>query len=208
MRVVRRTPWVHYGAAPMNATQLRRTLSLLAAPAALVLTACNPLTIAPTVLDTNVYGAPAWYAGPPEGWIEATTTGTWGYEVAVVAGVQTEQLVGPADRWCATPSSGVVPCGVDADAVFTPEVAYVNGDPEVQGWTRLITVYPDEGVEVLIGCRNVFTGAFGCPDGTEVTIRTVTEAGELVGDLEEAQYVDGGAAVGTAGRRALRPGTP
>lgn len=174
--------------------QLRRGLALAVAPAAVVLSACNPLTITPTQLDTNVYGAPAYYAGPPEGWVEATTEGTWGYDVALIAGVQFEQLAGPADRWCATPSGSIAACAVDDIGVYSPTFV-VNGDPAVQGWTRLMTVYPDDGVEVLVQCRNAFTGALGCPSGTTVTMRTVTQAGELVGDLEEAQYVDGGARV-------------
>ncbi len=121
------------------------------------------------------------------------------------AGIQTEQLAGPADRWCASPSSGIVPCAVDTDGVFSPEVFRVNGDPAVQGWTRLITVYPDDGVEVLVACRNAFTGAIGCPSDIEVTVRTVSDAGDLVGDLEEAQYVDAGAST-DAVRAALTAG--
>lgn len=173
---------------------LRRTsIILLTLASALVLSACQPLTIVPTFLfdDPPTSGAPAFYEGPPEAWVEARFEGAWGYTVYFYAGVSSDFMTGPTDRWCGSRVEGataVEVCAVDEFGPYTPTTSDIGGDPATMDYTKLITVYPGEGFEVRTICENVFTGQLGCPADFRTTVRTTDGAGGIVGDIEEGVY--------------------
>jgi hypothetical protein len=189
------------------ASSSRRRAVVICVPLLAVLAACNnPIWVHPQDLGEGIYATPAHYdGGEAEAWASVAFDGTWGYTLEVLALVTTEDRVGPADRWCGSPSSGIVPCAVDPEYVGTDvaDVWTVNGDPAYGGTTQLMTVWPGEVVRVGLWCQNVFTGEVGCPAGALMELQVSGADGNPTGQLTELEYLE---AVGGSSLTAVVPG--
>ena len=77
-----------------------------------------------------------------------------------------------------------MPCTVTALSVQTPSQRLVTGDGSE--FVRLITMWPDERVSIVLVCVDPVTHELGCPSTLRTALRAVDDAGVKIGDLTPA----------------------
>jgi len=152
----------------------------LAAGGCVVLGACNPLIRDPISQGGEIDTTDALYTGPPAAWLETGVTGAGDDAIFAFALVRDEYLEGPEQRSCAVDDDAVVDCVITPVDVRTPTQRTVAGDGS---YTRLMTLWPGERVDVVLVCVDPTTQELGCPAETRVWLRTVDNVGALVGEL-------------------------
>ncbi len=126
----------------------------------------------------------ARYSGPPDSWIEIAVSGAPSHAVYAFAVIRNEDLTGGTARDCAGSGGVVVPCTLTALSVQTPDQRLVAGDGSE--FVRLITMWPDERVGIVLVCVDPVTQELGCPTTLRTALRAVDDAGVLAGALTPA----------------------
>lgn len=149
--------------------------------ALVAVTACNPLSFDPQVSYPGFEVGGVRVSGTDRMWIEGRVTGTDGYAIYAMALIDRDEFVGPAERSCAQGASTVACTQTSTDVRQPGQVVLDGGSPD-----RLMEVWPDEVVSVWLVCVDEVTQDLSCPDGLRLELRTVDDAGALVGDLATA----------------------
>ena len=173
---------------PRWLTKLSQALAVTIA--VLVLAGCNPLLGDPITVGGELDEIGARYSGPADNWIEIAVSGAASHAVYAFALILTGDLTGPTSRDCADPVGAIVPCRITAHSLQTPNQRLVTGDGSE--FVRLMTMWPDERVGVVIVCVDPVTFELGCPTTLRTALRAVDDAGAMVGDLtpEAVQNAD------------------
>lgn len=158
---------------------MSRIRLLVVAVASLLLVACNPLTFDPQVSYPGFEVGRVTVTGTDPMWIEGAVSGTDGYAIYALALVHDEELTGPTDRACVV--AGLVePCVDSLSDVRTPSQTVLTDDGS---WGPMMTVWPDEVVEIWLVCIDEATQDLACPDSLRLRVRTTDDAGNPVGDI-------------------------
>jgi hypothetical protein len=157
---------------------------IVVSSACLVLAACNPLLSDPVSVGGELDQTAARYAGPPAAWTEVLVSGATEDDVFAFALVRDDARHGPAERSCAGPEDVAVPCDVTLHDVRMPNQRTVPGD--ASRYVRLMTVWPDETIDVVLVCVDRATNELGCPTSLRVALRTVDDGGARTGVLVPA----------------------
>jgi hypothetical protein len=156
--------------------------TMLAISAGLLLTACNPIATDPVSQGGELEETIVRYTGPPAAWIETATTGADAFDIFLLASIRNEDLQGPATRNCIDTAGRVTECTKSQFFVQTPNQRTIpTSDPRRR--VRLITVWENEPVSLILVCIDPATQELGCPNQLRTRIRAVDDAGALIGDL-------------------------
>lgn len=161
---------------------MRMIRRVVVVAASLVLAACNPLTFDPQVSYPGFEVGRVTVTADDPVWIEGAVTGTDGYVIYALALVHDEERTGPTDRSCVV-AGDVEPCLDTLSDVRTPTQTVLTADGS-RG--RLMTVWPEEDVEIWLVCIDEATEDLACPDSLRLKVRTTDEAGNPVGDISLA----------------------
>lgn len=147
----------------------------------LILVACNPLVTNPESMgDLDVTSAR--YEGPNPAWIELSVVGAPDHQVYVFSSVLNENRTGPTDRSCIGDANAVVPCLVTIADVRMPNQLLLAGDGSSS--RRLMTVWPEERVHVVVVCVDPVTQELACPSSMLTVLTAITEEGTRIGRLK------------------------
>jgi hypothetical protein len=156
-----------------------------AAVGVLLLSACNPISQAPTI-GASWSTAKLGYDGPGDAWIEVGVSGLAGYQVDTRTAVWVPQSTPPqppVPRQCrsATDRAVIVTCNTSYPEFPYTELHRADQDAPGTYWPAIL-VHPGEQVQVMVYCARNGTPVV-CPVATKVEARSVDAAGGLIGDL-------------------------
>jgi hypothetical protein len=151
----------------------RLTAAVAAFTALVLLTACNPIQKGLT-RSGGLSGVTVTYDGPAGAWLEVSVAGASGFDVRFRALVW---LNGVGERSCRDATTGAVePC--EFEQVLVASDWY----PLAEGFRSTVSPHDGDAPIVEFECRQ--NGSLvSCPDAVRVTLRTVDDDGDLVGDL-------------------------
>jgi hypothetical protein len=151
----------------------RATLAVAAFAALVLLTACNPIQKGLT-RSGELAAVTVTYDGPAGAWLEVAVAGTSGVDVRFRALVW---LNGVGERSCRDAVTGAVePCE------FTQVLVASDWYPVVDGYRSTVSPHDGDAPIIEFECRRN-GAAVTCPDAIRVSLRTVDDDGDLVGDL-------------------------
>ena len=116
------------------------------------------------------------------GGIELSVVGAPDHQVYVFSSVLNENRTGPTDRSCIGDANAVVPCLVTIADVRMPNQLLLPGDGSSS--RRLMTVWPEERVHVVVVCVDPVTQELACPSSMLTVLTAVTEEGTRIGRLK------------------------
>lgn len=161
---------------------MRNRWSLMMVAACVVVTAaaCNPLISAPVDVGAGneIEVSAVRYSGPPGVWLEAAATGAPGRVVYASALIPRASLTGPVERSCG--GITVAPCEVNVVDVRSQQRVLPQGG---SAFARLMTIWPDETIQIVVVCVEPVTQELGCPPSLRLTLQARNEAGTRTGDL-------------------------
>ena len=152
--------------------------------ALVVLVGCNPLLGDPVAVGGELDRTAARYTGPPAAWIELAVSGSSEHTVFALALVATANLEGPTARSCSEAGGAVEACAVTVNSVQMGDQRIVPGDGTQ--FVRLMTVWPEEIVDLVLVCVDPATEELGCPSKLRTSTRAVDDSGTSIGDLVPA----------------------
>lgn len=168
-----------------TAVQNRRSVIAIASLVivGLVASACNPLTTDPVPVGGEFDLTSARYGPGPEGaWFEVAVTGATPFSVYALADVGPDDRTGPLTRACAG-EAGPEPCYIATGHVQSTQRMVPQNTTGRLAFVRLITLWPEEVVGLVLVCVEPATQELGCPDSLRARLRMVDDGGNLVGDL-------------------------
>ncbi len=95
--------------------------------------------------------------------------------------VATANLEGPTARSCSEAGGAVEACAVTVNSVQMGDQRIVPGDGTQ--FVRLMTVWPEEIVDLVLVCVDPATEELGCPSTLRTSTRAVDDSGTSIGDL-------------------------
>lgn len=158
---------------------MAKTRFLLPVAALALLTACNPLSFDPQVSYPGFEVGRATVTGTDPMWLEARVAGAADHPIYALAAVRQPDVQGPTARSC-DQAGETVPCEVVLGDVRQPGQTVLE---DGGAWLPLMTLWPDETVEIWLVCIDPVTNDLSCPDSLRLELRTVDDEGTLAGDL-------------------------
>lgn len=152
---------------------------VLLAIVVLGLAACNPLISDPVSVGGELEETSGRYVGPDAAWLDVAVSGAPSHNVFALALINNSDLHGPSERSCA--STTVVPCDVTVSDVRMTNQRTVAGDGSQR--VRLMTIWSDETVQIVLVCVDPETQELGCPSSLRSALRATDDDGNPVGVL-------------------------